>query len=98
VPLTLDDRTATLTGAVTVDDAETFVSWLRRTSEPSVDLHGCDRLHTAIFQAILVFRPIVAVGPAETFLAGRIMPMLSPVHAGALNDAEVDNGNSDVSR
>jgi hypothetical protein len=98
VPLTLDDRTATLTGFVTVDDAETFVAWLRRTTEPAVDLHDCVRIHTAVFQAILAFRPIIAVGPEDTFLAGRIVPMLSSVYAGARNDEEVGNDDSDVSR
>jgi hypothetical protein len=69
VPIALHDRIATLTGTVTVDDAEAFAAWLRTTDEPGVDLRDCTRMHTAILQAIVVFQPMVIARPADTFLA-----------------------------
>ena len=81
MPLRLHEQTATLTGTVTVDDAEAFTTWLRTTAGPSVDLRDCTHLHTAVFQAILVFAPTVTAGPTEP-LPGPVRPAHAPVGAG----------------
>ena len=98
MPLRLHEQTATLTGAVTVDDAETFTTWLRITTEPSVDLHDCTHLHTAVFQAILAFAPTVIAGPTEPFLARYVLPMLRSEQANADDATEAPNDDSDAGR
>ena len=98
MPLRLHEQTATLTGTVTVDDAETFTSWLRSTTAPSVDLSDCTHLHTAVFQAILAFAPTVTAGPTEPFLARYVLPMLRSEQAVARDAAEATNDDSDAGR
>jgi hypothetical protein len=77
LPLELDERTATLTGTVTVDDVEPFVAWLRATPQARIDLSGCTHPHTGIVQAMLVFSPAVSAPPADPFLAEWILPLLN---------------------
>jgi hypothetical protein len=98
VPVQLSDHTATLAGVVTVDDAEPFTAWLRATTEPSVDLRDCTRLHTAVFQAILAFEPTVTAGPSEIFLAGYVLPMLRSEQATARDALEADDDDGDAGR
>lgn len=98
MPLRLHEQTATLTGTVTVDDAETFAAWLRTTAEPSVDLHDCTHLHTAVFQAILAFVPTVIAGPTEPFLARYVLPMLRSEQAIARDATEAKDDDSDAGR
>jgi hypothetical protein len=98
MPLQLHEQTATLTGTVTVDDAEAFTTWLRTTAEPRVDLHDCSHLHTAVFQAILVFAPTVIAGPTEPFLAGHVLPMLRSEQANAPETPEATNDDGDAGR
>ena len=98
MPGQLHEQTATLTGTVTVDDAETFAAWLRTATEPSVDLRDCTHLHTAVFQAILAFAPTVMAGPTEPFLARHVLPMLRPEQAHECDAAEATNDDSDAGR
>jgi hypothetical protein len=98
VPLKLDDRTATLAGIITVDDAEAFAAWLRSTTEPMVDLRDCTRLHTAVFQAILAFKPTVTVGPTDNYLAEYVLPMLRTGQATARDASEAHDDDSDAGR
>jgi len=96
MPVRLHEQTATLTGTVTVDDAEAFTTWLRTTDGPSVDLRDCTHLHTAVFQAILAFAPTVTAGPTEHFLARYVLPMLRPEQAivGDALEATDDDGDA----
>jgi hypothetical protein len=88
VPVTLTKNVATLTGVVTVDDAEPLARWLRETARPKVRLSGCTHLHTAALQALLVARPAIAKPPSEPFLARWITPLLAPVPAPVTVDEE----------
>jgi hypothetical protein len=76
MPLELGERTAVLSGAVSVDEAEPLAEWLRRTPSPAVDLARCVHLHTAALQALLAADVTVTVAPADGFLASRVMPLL----------------------
>jgi hypothetical protein len=77
LPLELDERTATLTGAVTVDEVEPFVAWLRATPKGRVNLRACTHLHTGVVQAMLVFGPKVSAPPTDGFLAEWVLPLLA---------------------
>ena len=96
--LQLDDRTATLAGVITVDDAEPFTAWLRTITDPQVDLRDCTRLHTAVFQAILAFQPTVTAGPTENFLAAYVLPMLRSGQATARDGTEANDDDGDAGR
>ena len=78
MPVTLTRGVATLTGVVTVDDAEPLAQWLRDTRRPKVRLAGCTHLHTAALQALLAARPAITSAPVEPFLARWIAPLLAP--------------------
>ena len=77
MPLELHETTATLTGAVTVDDVEPLTAWLRSTPKARVNLRGCNHLHTGAFQALLRFRPKVSAAPTDAFLAAQVQPLLT---------------------
>ena len=78
MPMTLTRAVATLSGVVTVDDAEPLAQWLRDTPRPKVKLAGCTHLHTAVLQALLAARPAVTSAPVEPFLARWVAPLLAP--------------------
>ena len=77
MPLELGDTTATLIGAVTVDEVEQLAGWLRATARPKVNLRRCSHLHTGAFQAMMRFRPKISAVPADPFLATQVLPPLA---------------------
>ncbi|HEX2808732.1 MAG TPA: hypothetical protein VHN80_21425 [Kineosporiaceae bacterium] len=89
MPVTLSRSVATLTGVVSVDDAEPLSEWLRATRHPKVRLAGCTNLHTAALQALLAARPAVISPPAEPFLARWIAPLLAPPPVPTATDEEI---------
>jgi hypothetical protein len=88
MPVSLSDRVATLTGRVSVDDAEPLAAWLRATADPSVLMSGCTQLHTAALQALLAAGGVVDDPPTEPFLARWVAPMIiRPQDGGPEQDA-----------
>jgi hypothetical protein len=78
MPVTLHEDLATLSGVVTVEDAEPLAEWLRTTPSGRVSLEGCTALHTAALQLLLAARVPVSGTPADPFLAQHILPLVSP--------------------
>ncbi|MBG0818600.1 hypothetical protein [Planomonospora sp. ID82291] len=76
MPLELRDRTATVTGVLTVEEVEPLAAWLRATARPGVNLRNCTHLHTGALQALLLFRPTITGRPLDSFLSAHIMPLL----------------------
>ena len=76
--LELRERTAVLSEAVTVEEVEELVAWLRRTEHPQIDLRNCNHLHTAAFQAIMAFGPKLSATPVDSFLNSQLLPVLTP--------------------
>ncbi|GAA0709139.1 hypothetical protein Drose_21470 [Dactylosporangium roseum] len=76
--LELRERTAVLSGVVTVEEVEELAAWLRRTPEAGLDLRNCNHLHTAALQAILAFAPKITAVPDDSFLSARLLPVLDP--------------------
>jgi hypothetical protein len=88
--LRLTDQLATVSDVLTVDDVEPFVSWLRAHPAGQVDLGDCGHVHTGALQALLLFRPALAVPPGDGFLKAHILPLLNyppeqPIDAGGVN-------------
>ena len=87
MPVLFAEDMATLTGVVSVDDAEPLTNWLRATPAPRVSLASCTHLHTAALQALLAARPVLAAAPTEPFLARWVATLLPGVPA---SDPEVN--------
>ena len=73
--VSLADNVIMLTGACGVEEAETLVTYLQSRTDLLVDLTAATAMHTALWQALMVFRPkmVVADGPshmAEGLLSG----------------------------
>ena len=65
---------AALEGAVSAEDAEALVAWLRTAQlagkPAAVHLGRCEHLHSAVLQVLLALKPKVAAPPADRWLAG----------------------------
>ncbi|MFF5227943.1 hypothetical protein [Dactylosporangium sp. NPDC000521] len=92
--LELRERTAVLSEAVTVEEVEELVAWLRRTPEARVDLRNCNHLHTAAFQAILAFGPKLSATPVDSFLTTQLLPALEPPKAAEHEENDDDDGDA----
>ena len=78
MPVELGDKGAVLSGVVTVEEVEALAGWLRTTIRPKVNMRNCTHLHTGAFQALLRFQPKIGSAPLDSFLAGQVMPLLTP--------------------
>jgi hypothetical protein len=77
MPVTVSERSVTLSGVVSVEDTEPLAQWLRATPRGSVRMGGVTHLHTAALQVLLAARPRLAVPPADPFLARWVTPLLT---------------------
>jgi len=78
MPVKLRFDVATLSGVVSVDDAEPLSAWLRSCPSPQVRMTRCTHLHTAALQALLAYRPKLGAAPTDPFLARWVVPLLNP--------------------
>lgn len=89
------DHIAVLEDHCSVEEAESFLEWMKQQSEPMVDLGGCSHLHAAILQVLLALRPVILVPPEDSFLR-RLpldwaqLPAALPAAAGAEAEGEAD--------
>jgi hypothetical protein len=65
-----------LTGRCGAEEAETLLSLLLAGND-RVDLTGCEHLHTALLQLLIVARPAIRGEPAP-FIARWLLPLLAP--------------------
>jgi hypothetical protein len=77
MPVSLSESTATLTGVVTVEDAEPLAQWLRSSTGLTVLMADCTHLHTAALQALLAGRPTLGSVATDPFLARWVTPLLT---------------------
>jgi hypothetical protein len=59
-----------------VEDAEALAALLQPLEGVTVDVSGCDSLHAAIVQVLLVFGASVRGAPVDPFLRDRLVPAL----------------------
>ena len=88
MPIHLGERTATLSGTISVEEVEPLIAWLGETRRPAVNLRRCTHLHTAILQALLAARVQVSAPPADPFLHTWILPLLKGATGGGGTDKE----------
>jgi hypothetical protein len=79
MPIQLGKRTATLSGAIRIEEVEPLAAWLGEARRPTVNLRRCTLMHTAVLQALLAARAVVSVPPADGFLRLWILPMFDGV-------------------
>ena len=71
-----DGQTVRLEGDCHVEDAEPLAALLEAREALTVDLCACTRLHSAVVQVLLVFRPTLEGEPANALLAHHLLPAL----------------------
>ncbi|MEY4194097.1 MAG: hypothetical protein RLZZ226_465 [Pseudomonadota bacterium] len=72
------DNTASLSGFISVEDAESLMEWLRSHPDGRLDLSACSHLHTACLQVLMAASVNPATGPQEPSLAVWLRNTLSP--------------------
>ena len=71
-----DGSTIHLEHVCGVEEAEALTAILETPGGWIVDLTNCQRLHTALIQALLKYQPDIRGTPADSFLSRMIMPAL----------------------
>ena len=72
--------TLVLDGVITAEDTDPFMACLTECPDLTIDLSGCEHLHTAVLQAILVLKPDVSAMPADSFWSLCIKKSKENVH------------------
>jgi hypothetical protein len=80
---------AALEGAVTAEEADALLQWLRQQTRPAVHLGKCAHLHAAALQVLLALKPRVVEPPPGAWLAA----VLGGVQV-RRSDAEMSNADS----
>jgi hypothetical protein len=75
----LDGTTIALEGLCPIEDAEALTRTLLDQPGAAVDWRGCDRVHAAVLQVLLVARPPLIGPPRGRFLADHIAPQFAAV-------------------
>lgn len=65
-----DEPCASFEGRCVAEDTDTFLDWLRRTYDPTVDLTSCTDLHTALMQLLIGTKLRITQLPPDALLAG----------------------------
>ncbi len=65
MPVEFRKRSVVLRDHVTVEEAESLLSWLQDHPRGQVNLKHCRHLHTACLQVLLAARPFIRVMPTD---------------------------------
>ncbi len=71
--VTVDDDAIRLTGPCGVEEVETLVSYMDRHPDLHIDLSAATTIHTAIWQALMVFRPQLAANPVSSLISDKVL-------------------------
>jgi len=70
------DGTIELAGRCGVEDAEALQGFLLEAPRSAVEWSGCQQLHSAVLQVLLIGKPSVIGTPPNTFLRTHVAPLL----------------------
>ena len=70
-------KLATFSGVVSVEEAEALLEWLQKNSAARVDLSACTHLHPANLQVLMVAKPAISAWPTDSALATWLRSALS---------------------
>ena len=62
------DGVILLRGLCPLEDAELLVRHLSDAAQATVDLTGCDHVHTAVIQVLMAARPRIVGSPTDPFI------------------------------
>ena len=65
-----------LLGVCGVDDAEALQQHLLASPRTPVEWAGCEQLHSAVIQILLIARPLIRGMPRSAFLRDHIAPLV----------------------
>jgi hypothetical protein len=85
MPIEFTTDRAIFRDVASVEEAESLLEWLQRTSNATVDLAACTHLHTANLQVLMAARPAIASWPENTELRAWLEAALKPAIGGSLN-------------
>ena len=74
----LADGIAFLEGECPVEDAAALAQHLACHPGATVDWSGCDSMHAAVLQVLLVVRPPLRGAPRGEFIRTHLAPLLAP--------------------
>jgi hypothetical protein len=71
-------KTAALTGAVAVEEAEGLLEWLSAAPKRKLDLAACTHLHAANLQVMMALQPAISAWPKDADLRRWLESALKP--------------------
>jgi hypothetical protein len=74
--VSLGESAVTLSGPCGIDEVEVLVGYLESRPDLPVDVGAATMIHTALVQALMVFRPNITGSPMSSFIAQAILPGL----------------------
>lgn len=74
--VTLEGNAILMTGVCGVDEVETLMNFLEGQPDRVVNLAGATTIHTAHWQALMVFRPKITGTPASSSIVNRLLSSL----------------------
>lgn len=69
----VDNTAIRLTGQCGVEEVETLVGYMDRHPDLHIDLSAATAIHTALWQALMVFRPKLLGTPALSSTSSRVL-------------------------
>ncbi len=76
--ITFRKQVAVFKGVCSVEEAEPLLEWLQSTPRGRINLKGCDHLHTALLQVLMVFRPALSSSPTDREPWCWLLPCFAP--------------------
>ncbi|MGE7368794.1 hypothetical protein ACQKKX_06920 [Neorhizobium sp. NPDC001467] len=73
----LTNRAIVLAGPCGVEEVETLISHLQEQPDLPVEISEATTVHTALWQALMVFRPKITGAPTSSFIAQQVLPGLN---------------------
>lgn len=77
MPISFDERRATLAGVCGAETAEPLLSWLIDRPDAEADLAACRHLHAAVLQVLIAAGARVVGTPQDAFVREHLLPLLA---------------------
>jgi len=71
--VSMDDKAIRLTGPCGVEEVETLVGYMDRYPDLHIDVSGATTIHTALWQALMVFRPKLTGTPVSSLISDKVL-------------------------
>jgi hypothetical protein len=75
--VSVDDRAIRLTGPCGVEEVDTLVGYMDRHPDLHIDLSAATTIHTALWQALMAFRPKVMGTPVSSLISDKVLEELN---------------------